>query len=121
MNPADLFKNDTNPTVLATGEVLFHEGDSGDCMYVVLEGSLDVVVAGKSVFQATRGAILGELALVDGSPRAATVIATEDSRLSKVDERRFDFLIQQNLFFAKQVMKTLAERIRLMNQYYAGK
>jgi len=61
------------------------------------------------------GALLGEMALVDSSPRTATVIATEHCRLAKIDERRFHFLVQQTLYFATHVMKVLTERLRHMN------
>lgn len=116
MNPANLFNHETNTTELAAGEVLFSAGDSGDCMFVLLEGSMDVIIGGKTVEKSTRGALLGEMALIDDSPRGATVVATEPSRLAKVDEKRFNFIIQHNPFFAKQVMKVLADRLRHMNQ-----
>ncbi len=85
-------------------------------MFVVLEGSLDVMVGDKAVEHSTRGAILGELALIDQTPRGATVIVRESARLVKIDQRRFLFVIQQNPFFATHVMKILADRIRHMNQ-----
>ncbi len=120
MNAADLFKFETDTTDLATGGVLFNEGDPGDCMYVLLEGAMKVLVAGETVEQSTRGALLGEMALIDQSPRGATVVATEPSRLAKVDAKRFNFIIQQNPFFAKHVMRVLVDRLRHMNQIQAA-
>lgn len=118
MNPADLFKHETDTTDLATGEVLFNEGDAGDCMFVLLEGGMEVRVDGVAVEHSSRGAILGEMALIDQSARGATVVASEPSRLAKVDARRFNFIIQQNPFFAKHVMKVLVDRLRNMNQIH---
>lgn len=120
MNPADLFKHETDTLQLAPGEVLFQQGDNGDCMYVLLEGNVDVLVDGVSVEQSTRGAILGEMALIDSSPRGATVRALEPSCLARVDVRRFNFIIQQNPFFARHVMKVLVDRLRHMNRVLAG-
>lgn len=120
MNPANLFSHDTDTTNLAVGETLFTEGEAGDCMYVLLEGSVNVLVAGKVVETSERGAILGELALIDQSPRTATVVANEPAKLAKVDERRFNFLISQNAFFATHVMKVMADRLRHMNKLQAG-
>ena len=94
---------------------LFHEGDRGDSMYVLLEGSADVRVGETLVESATPGALLGEMALVDSSPRTATVVATEPCRLAKIDQRRFHFLVQQTPYFATHVMKVLTERLRHMN------
>jgi len=105
---------------LAAGEVLFQAGDSGDAMFVVLEGALEIRVGDKMVESAVRGAIIGEMALIDQSPRGATVVAKENARLVKIDQRRFHFLIQQNPFFATHVMKVLADRIRQMNKLLAA-
>jgi len=116
MNPADLFSHETDPVLLAPGETLFKAGDAPDGMFVLLEGALSVQVGGQVVEHATRGAIIGEMALIDQSPRGATVVATEAASLAKLDERRFQRLIQQNPFFATHVMKTLADRIRHMDR-----
>jgi CRP-like cAMP-binding protein len=119
MNPADLFAHELNPVRLAPGDVLFQAGDAADGMYVVLDGTVEVVVADKVVETSTRGAILGEMALIDQTPRGATVRARDNSTLVKLDERRFQRVIQQNPFFATHVMKVLVERIRNMNQLLA--
>jgi CRP-like cAMP-binding protein len=119
MNPADLFSHETNPVRLAAGDVLFKTGDAPDGMFVLLEGALDILVGDKVVESSARGAVIGEMALIDQSPRGATVVAREPSSLAKLDERRFQRLIQQNPFFATHVMKVLADRIRHMNRLLA--
>ena len=121
MNPAELFAQEDNPVILAAGETLFRAGDPGDAMYVLLEGALDVLVGGQVVEHSQRGAIVGEMALVDNSPSGATVTATAPSKLAKVDQRRFQRLIQINPFFATHVMKELVDRIRQMNRLVASK
>ncbi len=121
MNPADLFSRETDTLNLAPGDTLFSAGDHGDAMFVLLEGAMDVVVGDKVVEHSTRGAIVGEMALIDQSPRGATVIAREPSRLAKIDQRRFLHLIQLNPYFATHVMKVLADRLRQMNQMLAQK
>jgi CRP-like cAMP-binding protein len=120
MNPANLFKHEPDPIQLAAGEILFREGELGDCMYVLLEGKMNVLVAGEVVEQSEPGALLGEMALIDDSPRVATVVASDASRLAKVDQRRFNLIIQQNPFFAKHVMRELVERLRRMNRVHAA-
>jgi len=116
VNPANLFKHDTDTTNLALGEILFNQGEAGDCMYVIIEGAVDIIVNHEVVEHSTSGSLLGEMALIDKSPRAATVVATEPCRLAKVDERRFNFIIQNNPFFAKHVMQILVNRVRQMGQ-----
>ncbi len=115
MNPEDLFCHENNTKNLAPGDVLFRAGDPGDAMFVLLEGAMNVMIGDKIVEQSTRGAILGEMTLIDQSPRGATVIAREPSRLAKIDQRRFLHLVQLNPFFATHVMKVLADRLRQMN------
>jgi CRP-like cAMP-binding protein len=65
VNPADLFSHQTDTTNLAPGDVLFRAGDTGDSMFVVLEGALEIRVGDKLVETATCGAIIGDMALID--------------------------------------------------------
>ena len=120
MNPADLFSKDPEAISLNPGDVLFHEGDAGDKMYVLLEGEVDVTIRGKVVETAGPGALLGEIALIERSPRTATVTATKPSRFAQVDQRRFHFLVQQTPFFATHVLHVLAGRLRNMNKWVSG-
>jgi CRP-like cAMP-binding protein len=119
MNPAELFSHETNPVRLSPDQILFKAGEPGDAMYVVLEGALDIVLDGRVLETSTRGHIIGEMALIDQSPRSATVIAREPSALVRLDSPRFHRLIQQNPFFATHIMKVLAERLRRADQHWA--
>jgi CRP-like cAMP-binding protein len=89
-------------------------------MYVILEGAADVIVGTQVVETAGPGGLIGEMALIDQSPRTATVKARENCRLAKIDVQRFHFLIRQNPLFAVHVMKVLSDRLRRMDQRLAG-
>src|ERR1700722_19868126 len=121
MNPANLFSHETNTVNLAPGDTLFKTGDPGDVMFILLEGTLDIIVGDTVVEKAERGAIDGEMALIDQTPRVATVIARSECRFAKIDQRRFFSIIQLNPFFATHVMKTLADRLRQTNQLLSQK
>jgi CRP/FNR family transcriptional regulator, cyclic AMP receptor protein len=54
----------------------------------------------------------GEMAIVDSSPRSATVVAVTDTKLAVIDRRMFLFLVQETPMFALQVMSNMAERLR---------
>lgn len=112
MNPAELFALETDPIRLVAGEILFKEGDAPDAMYVLLEGELEIKVSGITVEEAIRGAVIGEMALIDPSPRSATVIARQAATLAKLDSARFQRIIKINPFFALHLMKVLVERLR---------
>ena len=60
------------PISFRPGEVIFREGDKGNEMYVVRSGEVDIELDGKVLETLARGGIFGEMALIDGSPRAAT-------------------------------------------------
>jgi CRP-like cAMP-binding protein len=60
------------PAKFKPGEVIFSEGDKGDKMYVIRSGEVEVERDGKIVETLSGGGIFGEMALIDGSPRAAT-------------------------------------------------
>ena len=115
MNPADLFRQDNHALQLAPGDVLFREGDKRDKMYVLLEGEVDVRLGDYVVETAKEGALIGEMALIDDSPRAANAVAKTACRLAAIDQRRFHFLVQQHPHFTTHVMKELADRLRHMN------
>jgi CRP/FNR family transcriptional regulator, cyclic AMP receptor protein len=115
VNPADLFRQDSDAVQLAPGDYLFREGDKRDKMYVLLEGEMDIRLGDYVVENAKEGALIGEMALIDDSPRAANALARTACRLAPIDQRRFDFLVQQHPHFARHVMKELAARLRNMN------
>jgi len=93
MNPAELFRQESNTVQLVPGDFLFREGDKGEKMYVVLEGEMDIVL-GDFVLETTGpGALVGEMAMIDNSPRTASAVAKTSCRLAEIDRRRFHFLI----------------------------
>jgi CRP-like cAMP-binding protein len=107
-----------NPTVIRVpaGQALFHEGDDGHMMFVLSSGTADVVIHGRVVETLQHGSIVGEVGIVLPGPRSASVVATSDCEFVAVDEKRFQFLVQQTPFFATQVMRVMAERLRRLNQ-----
>jgi CRP-like cAMP-binding protein len=112
----DLFGSAEARTVRA-GQTLFREGEPGGAMFVVLEGELEITIRGITMERVGPGGIVGELAIVDESPRTASVGATVDSRVAEVPARRFEALVQQAPALATLVVRVLAQRLRKMNQY----
>jgi CRP/FNR family cyclic AMP-dependent transcriptional regulator len=109
---SNYFRNPRDPVDLDAGAVLFQQGDPGDCMFAVLEGELDVVVNGTVVDHVSAGRLIGEMALVENSPRSATLVASTDCKLARVDRRQFLFMVHEAPMFALDVMKELIERLR---------
>ena len=98
------------PASYAPGEIIFSAGDKGENMYVIRSG--EVERDGKIVETLSAGGIFGEMALIDGSPRAATARANTACEVAPISERSFLFLVHETPFFAISVMRALAERLR---------
>jgi CRP-like cAMP-binding protein len=107
-----LFRNSSDYIEYAPGQVIFYEGDAGDHMYAVIEGTVDIVKGGKVIDSAGPDTIFGEMALIDQSPRSASAIAQTACKIVPVDQNRFTFMVQQTPFFSLQVMRVMADRLR---------
>lgn len=112
MSTMGFFRNDENAIVVDEGQVIFQQGESGDVMYVILEGSVNIVSHDKIVDTLSEGEIFGEMALVDESPRSAAAVAATQGKIVPVSKQRFLMAIQHNPFFALQVMGVMASRLR---------
>jgi CRP-like cAMP-binding protein len=97
------------------GHVLFTEGDSGDTMYVLIEGEVDLLVNGKLVEKLVSGGVLGEMALVESAPRSATAIARTPCKVVPVNQLRFALLVKHKPDFALEIMRVMAGRLRQMD------
>ena len=103
---------------IGAGTTLFETGDTGDVMYVVVEGQIEILVASVTVEVAGPGSIVGEMALIDHSPRSASAKAKTDCKVAAVDLKRFEFLVQNTPYFSVQVMKIMADRLRHVNLHF---
>jgi len=107
-----LFRNPEYFVPFKAGDVIFNEGDAGDMMYVVIEGEVDIVVRNKIVETIGPENFLGEMALVDASPRSATAVARTNCKLAPINHSRFNFLVQQTPNFALHLMRVMTDRLR---------
>lgn len=115
----ELFAHNPDIVRVAAGQSLFSEGEEGHMMYVLTTGTAEVLVNGQLVETLQHGNIVGEMGIVSPGPRSASVVAQTDCEFVAIDEKRFHYLVQQVPFFATQVMRTLAERLRATNQRLA--
>ena len=111
----NMWKNAHDVVAFEAGQVVFNEGEPGDVMYAVVEGAVDITRNGMVIESLTDGDIFGELALVDDSPRNASAVVTKPSRLARVDQKQFTFLVHEHPTFALTVMAVLADRLRRAN------
>ncbi len=105
------------PRKLAADEVLFVAGDPGNGFYRVEEGLLKISIVSASGAERILailgpGSIVGDLAIIDGKPRSASVSALRDTRLQFVSQTAFDAFAGKNPEIYKYLAKILAERLR---------
>ena len=114
----DIFRfEDADAVHFPAGADIFKEGDPGRMMYVMLAGKARILVHGVEVEEVGPGGVLGEMALIDNTPRSATATAITDCRLVAIGEKRFDFLVQQHPRFAIQIMRVMASRLRAAGRF----
>jgi CRP/FNR family transcriptional regulator len=100
---------------------VFHEGDPGDACYIVRAGSCRVTREhpdGRAITLANLGpgAIFGELAMLDGEARSASVEATEDTDLLALPATDMRALVRQNPEMAEKLVVALTRRLREANE-----
>ena len=104
------------------GEVLFHEGDPGDALFIVASGAVKVVVPsedGEEAILATlgRGDFLGELALLDGAPRSASAIALEATETLALPREQLRALIATEPIIRDALLASLAAELRRLTAH----
>jgi CRP/FNR family cyclic AMP-dependent transcriptional regulator len=101
----------------AAGETFIRQSDVGDCLYVLIDGAVDVVVDDR-VHVARVGAkgILGEMAVLTDAPRAASCTAVEDTIALRIDRDDFWELMGQHPAVALGVIREMSERLEELHR-----
>ena len=99
------------PKHYLAGEELVRIGAPADAFYIILEGTARVEIPGGSV-SLEAGDFFGEMALIDGEPRAATVTAVTDIVVLTIPRQKFLALLEAEPKVALAMMTTLVQRLR---------
>jgi CRP-like cAMP-binding protein len=94
------------------GAVLVREGDPGDSLIVIRRGSATVDQGGTTVRRLDSGDFLGEIALIDGGPRTATVVAAEPIDALVIDRAGFSRLMDEFPVIRFDLVTALTDRLR---------
>jgi len=101
------------------GTVLFKEGDIGDAFYLIKDGKAEVVKKEgsserivKTIVHTDKDNFFGEMALVGGAPRNATLRTTMDATFLVISKTDFDMMLRLNSFIALRIMTALSSRFR---------
>ena len=113
------------PITAQRGEIIISQGSVGDALYVVIGGRVRVYVSdkdGKEMVLALEGpsAVCGEIAVLDGAVRSASIAAMEQTELLKISADDFFALLERNTELNRSVIQSLAGRIRKLTQGAQG-
>lgn len=103
-----------------SGTVIAREGEPGIGLFVIAEGSAEVSIGGKKKSVLKAGDFFGEIALLDGGPRTATVTATSDVKLLGLTEWVFRGLILEHPGLAVKTLQAMAGRLRNATKSLTG-
>jgi CRP-like cAMP-binding protein len=108
-----ILEGHSDQQTFAAGEVIFQQGETGDLMFGILSGTVEMQVDGKVVETLEAGDVFGEGALLHSDKlRYSTAIAKTDCKLAALTEHHFLFAIQETPMFALDVMRSYSDRLR---------
>jgi CRP-like cAMP-binding protein len=96
---------------LRAGEMLIHEGESIDALYIVMDGSFDVFLAGangRHIAKLGAGEVLGEISLVDARPPSASVRAATESTVLALPRHLLQAHLESDQGFAARFYRALS-------------
>ena len=100
--------------------VIFREGDEGDSLIIILKGEVEVLKNSPSgpvsLAKLGHGEVVGDMALLDGEHRSATVKTLEECSTLRISRADFEFLLSVRPSLNRSVMKTLTSRLRQLQQ-----
>lgn len=97
--------------------VIFEEGAPAEALYVVLSGEIALNLRGERLGVEGVGGIIGEMAISPSATLKTTATSLTDVRLARLSRYQLNMLMAKNTEFSLQVMATLANRLRAVNQY----
>jgi CRP/FNR family transcriptional regulator/CRP/FNR family cyclic AMP-dependent transcriptional regulator len=100
----------------AAGTVVTQVGEPGDSFFIIIDGAVAVRTPVGAGSQLQPGDFFGEMSLLDGEPRSATIVATTDVRLLIVDRSHFWRLLDETPDLVRRMLTILSRRVRRLEQ-----
>lgn len=94
------------------GDEIFAEGESGDALYLVLDGKVRVHKVDRVIAELGERECFGEMAILDAAPRSATVTAVTPINLLKIAREDFQEIMSEKTEIAEGIIKVLTRRLR---------
>lgn len=101
---------------VAAGETIIRKGEPGDSMYIIVRGRMRIHDGDHVLTYLGQDEVVGEMALLDPEPRAASVTAEEDTELLRLDQEPFNELIEDRIEVTRAIMRILTRRVRALDR-----
>ncbi len=109
------FEDWKNTETHPDGAVIFSENDPARALYIVLDGQVDLSLRGAALSTEGRGALIGEMALLDDNRRSASAQARGPVRLARISRGEFRELVADDPELSLHAMAELAKRLRAVD------
>ncbi len=96
----------------APGQPVFHEGEMGDALYVIVKGKVAIASGGEHLADLGPGEAFGEMAVLDEVPRSATATAGEETEVLRIGSEEFYEILHEQVEIAEGVIRMLTRRLR---------
>ncbi len=102
------------------GQIIIHQGDEGNCMYVIQEGQVEIILENEDqeikLGVRGKGEFIGEMAIFDRDVRSATVRSMGRSRILTVDKKNFMRRVHEDPSLAFRLVEVMSHRIRELGE-----
>jgi CRP-like cAMP-binding protein len=111
-----LLDRHVTPTKVAANTTLAREGRAPQQFVLIVSGSATVTIGDKTIAELAPGDSIGELSLLDSGPQSATVTTDEECELLAVAANEFQAMLEESPGFARNLLKSMAQRLRSMDE-----
>merc|ERR1719208_514842 len=102
------------PSNAMPGEIIIQQGDEGDNFYIIDQGEVEIYVGGEKVLSIGEGGSFGELALIYGTPRAATVKAASDVKLWGIDRDAYRRILMGSTIRKRKMYEEFLAKVSIL-------
>merc|ERR1719427_1780778 len=102
------------PSSAMPGEIIIKQGNEGDNFYIIDQGEVEIYVSGEKVLNIGEGGSFGELALIYGTPRAATVKASSDVKLWGIDRDSYKRILMESTIKKRKIYEDFLGTVSIL-------
>jgi CRP-like cAMP-binding protein len=106
--------------VFQSGQTIITQGEHGETLYLIAQGQVSVVQNGKSVAELSENDFFGEMSILDGEPRSATVVAKSDCLVLSVSKDNLYGILTRHHEVSLHIIRTLTQRLRHANETHSA-